>query len=355
MRVDELLQKPVCWLSQRKMSGHGIAVSCRVRLARNLEGERFPDWAGDSDRRALLERLADVIIRYGGLSSPTFLRVCDMSEVDLSVLQERHIISSELSERDIGGGVVISADERVAVMLNEEDHLRIQATRPGMDLRSVWRLVNGLDSSIDAHLPYAFSPKFGYLTACPSNVGTGLRASVMLHLLGLRLTNEIDSVVKALERLGLAVRGLWGEGSDAAGYLFQVSNQETLGRGEMEIISSLGAIVAELSRQEQNARLRLMEKRSWVVKDCISRALAILNCSYVLYSHESIDCLCALRMGLELGLVSGLSVATINELILTSQPGHLQMRAGHKMEPEERDRMRSDLLRERMSGVHLLY
>ncbi len=355
MRVEELLQRPGCWLSRRRMAGNGVAVSCRVRLARNLARERFPDWASDSHREKLLDKLSGAVMQGDAIDSPTFMKIGDLSSVDLLVLQERHLISAELAERKAGGGVVVSGDERVAVMINEEDHLRIQATRPGMDMRSLWRVVNTLDSQIDARLEYAFSPDLGYLTACPSNVGTGLRASVMLHLLGLRLTNELDAVLKALDRLGLAVRGIWGEGSDAAGFLFQVSNQETLGQAEIDIISELSDIVAELSRQEHNARLRLMQKSPWLVKDCVARALAILRHACVLYSHEAIDYLCALRMGLELGLVSGLSVATINRLILISQPGHLQKQAGREMEPEERDLDRSELLRESMSNVALLY
>lgn len=353
MRVDSLLKQPGCWLSSRRTRSHGIAVSCRVRVARNLQKFRFPDWSDARVRCELLEWLAEIVSSTDQMEAPTFLRTNTLSDVDRLVLQERHLISRELAQRDAGGGVIFSKDERLSVMINEEDHLRIQATRPGMNLRSLWQMVDALDSAIESKVEYAFSPKLGYLTACPSNVGTGLRASVMLHLLGLRLSNEIDQVLKALERLELAVRGIAGEGSDAAGFLFQVSNQETLGRSETEIIRSLEQVVSELVTQEHQARLRVMERSPRLVEDCVARAYAILASSRVLLSHETIDYLCALRMGLELGMVKGLTVGAINRMILASQAGHLQKRANGEMDADARDRTRSDLLKKWMQKVTL--
>jgi protein arginine kinase len=236
-------------------------------------------------------------------------------------------------------------------MINEEDHLRLQAISPGMNLPAVWDRVNALDTELESRLEYAFSPQLGYLTACPSNVGTGLRASVMMHLSGLRLTNEIQAVVKGLGKLGIAVRGLLGEGTEAHGNMFQVSNQGTLGEAEDAIIEGLIEVVAELTQHEQNARARLMEGRRTYVLDQIGRAYGVLSHARVLSSQEAIDMLSALRLGLELKLIDGLSISGLNEIMLLTQPGHLQKMAGHPLGPEERDELRASTVKRELGNV----
>ncbi len=351
MMVSDLVRRPGSWLAESESTG--VVISCRARLARNLHGERFPDWAEPADRVRVLDVIERALVDGNCIKAACCLRMGELNEMDLQVLQERHLISCEMAERGAGGGVVVSGDESIAVMINEEDHLRLQAIRPGMDLAGVWQELARLDSALESRLRFAFDSRLGYLTACPSNVGTGLRVSVMLHLLGLRLTNELEQVIKALDRLGLAVRGLWGEGSEATGHMFQVSNQETLGQTEEGVIEALDSIVREVARQEQNARRRMMETSPHVVMDCIARALAILQHARVLYSDEALDYLSALRLGLELGLVEHLTVNGINEIMLLMQPGHLQKVMARSLEPDQRDRLRADMVRKKLTDVTL--
>jgi len=239
-------------------------------------------------------------------------------------------------------------------MINEEDHLRLQAVRPGMHLKAVWQSVNAIDSELEKVIDLAFSRELGYLTACPSNVGTGLRASVMMHLAGLKLTGEVDAVVNGLQRIGLAVRGILGEGTEAIGNMFQISNQSTLGEPEGTIINRLVRVVREVVGHEQNARARLMEQRQMHVLDQVARAFAVLTHAHVLTSGESIDLLSGLRLGVELGLVEHLTVAKINESMLLTQPGHLQKLAGKVLTPEERDGLRARVVRKRLADAALV-
>jgi len=331
----------------------GIAVSCRVRLARNLRGVKFPDWADETERRRIFDRVAPWLAREAGIEGARIVAVGDLDEVTRDLLCERHLISRDLAERGSGAGLVASADERVAVMINEEDHLRIQVIEPGMDLQRAWEMADALDTRMEQHFDYAFSPKLGFLTACPSNVGTGLRASVMVHLLGLRLTDDLDAVLRALERLRLTVRGVGGEGSEAAGHMFQISNQETLGADESTLIAQLLEVVGDVVHQEQNARLRLQRDAPETLLDCVARARALVQSARVMETGEALDYLAALRLGVEAGLLRRLTVAEVDALMLGIQPGHLQKRLGRTLEPPRRDIVRADWLRECLGHVTL--
>ena len=331
----------------------GIAVSCRVRLARNLRGLKFPDWADEAERRRLFDQVASWLAQEAGISRARIVPVGELDEPTRDLLRERHLISRDLAERGPGSGLVISGDERVAVMINEEDHLRVQVIEPGMDLHRAWDVADAVDARMEQQFDYAFSPKLGFLTACPSNVGTGLRASVMVHLLGLRLTNDLDAVLRALERLRLTVRGVGGEGSDAAGHMFQISNQETLGEDETALIDDLLETVGDVVHQERNARLRLQRDTPEVLLDCVARALAIIQSARVMETEEALDYLSALRLGVEMGLVRRLTVAEVDALTLGIQPGHLQRSLGTMLEPPRRDIVRAKLMREVLSNVVL--
>jgi protein arginine kinase len=330
-----------------------VAVSSRVRLARNLRGFRFPEWADEGERRRVRETVTRAVLATGLMRDPLVADVAGLGDVTAQMLCESRVISQDLLERGAGAGLVVSADRRIAVMINEEDHLRIQVMEPGSDLQRAWAAADELDTRIEAHLAYAFSPQLGYLTACPSNVGTGLRASVMLHLLGLRLTNDLDAVLRALDRLRYAVRGVDGEGSDAAGHLFQISNQGTLGQDEAAVLDDLSRVAGEVARQERNARLRLARRSPLVLEDCVARAVVLLKNARVMSTEEALDYLSALRLGLELGLVRRLSVATLDELTLAVQPGHLQQSLGAACATEERDTARAGMLRKRLEGIAL--
>jgi protein arginine kinase len=284
------------------------------------------------------------------LQSAVAINMADLDELDRQVLFERHLISREFAERGKGSGVVIRLDEGLSVMVNEEDHLRLQAMKPGLDLKGTWEAINRLDSEIEKKVHYAFSPKLGYLTACPTNLGTGIRASVMLHLPGLVLMNEINPVVKGMGKIGLAVRGLWGEGTEATGNMFQISNQITLGEKEEDIVANIEQIVLEIIEHEKNARARLLEKKDPIVKDHVGRAFGILSHAHILSSKEALDLLSGLRLGVDLGILKHTDRRTVDELLLLTQPGHLQKMEGKALKTKERDRSRARLVRDKLGA-----
>lgn len=334
-----------------------VILSCRVRLARNLAGTRFPDWNDEEGHFAVLDKVAAAVGKSGALSGVSILgtrdRPADPQELEL--LHEQHIVSRELIERGRGGALIRCDDPGASIMVNEEDHLRIQVMRPGLDLASAWSLADRIDTSLESELEYAFSPRIGYLTACPSNVGTGLRASLMVNLLGLRLAEDLDAALRALSALRLTVRGVDGEGTDAAGHLFQISNQGTLGEREDEVILTLMDKVGELIRQEHFARRRLMRNAPVIVHDCVARALALLQNARMIASEEAMDYLSALRLGRQLRLVRNLDVARIDALLLGVQPVHLTRRFQlDTADQDQRDRQRADWLRQELADVIFL-
>ncbi|MFT5239185.1 MAG: protein arginine kinase [Candidatus Promineifilaceae bacterium] len=352
MIVDDMVRTPGSWLGMKKPTG--IVISSRIRLARNIEGVAFPGWAGEQERVQLLARLKGCFTSLASMPNTLVLEMAELAETDRDVLRERHLISQELAERGSGSALAISPDEQIAIMVNEEDHLRLQAIAPGMQLRDIWDKINAVDSEIEDLFGYAFSPQLGYLTACPSNVGTGLRASVMMHLAGLRLTNEVESVINGLEKIGLTVRGLWGEGTEAYGNMFQVSNQQTLGHSEAQIIDAFIELVTEVTQHEKNARARLAESQRVNLIDWVARAYGLLKNARIMSSQEKADLLSALRLGIEMGYVGGVDIADINQIMLMGQPGHLQKSTGRVLGPEERDTLRARLTRNKLQNAKLL-
>ncbi len=344
MLLDDLIHRPAAWLSSDK--AHGIVVSSRIRLARNIEGLAFPGWAGDEECVRIQAQVWEMLQNLTCLAPCLPVDMATLSAVDREFLRERHLISNDLAQKTLGSGVVIRADECLSVMVNEEDHLRLQALRTGLQLKELWTEIKALDSQIEQHVRFAFSPALGYLTACPTNVGTGLRASAMLHVPALRLINEIDPIIKGLTKIGLAVRGLQGEGTEASGNMFQISNQMTLGESEPVIIDRLDRIVSEVAQHEANARIRLQEQRGAYIEDYVGRAYGILSHARVLNSREVLDMLSALRFGCELGIIKNLEVVEVNRLVLYSMPGHLQKSEGRLIPPDERDNVRARLVRE---------
>lgn len=343
MTIDGLLERHGGWLESGPQEGP--VISSRVRLARNLRDTTFPGWASKEVRNRVWD---EAILAFDGLpESASFMRwrMDKLSALDRELLFERHLISREMAERQAGSGVFVHEDECRAVMVNEEDHIRLQSLQPGMSLQKAWEAADELDNALEKTLSYAFSSKLGYLTACPSNVGTGLRASVMLHLPGLVLTGEIKPVINAVSKIGLAVRGLWGEGSEASGHMFQISNQITLGRPESEIISNLEQIVFEVIEHEKNARIRLMEKQEIRVQDHVGRAYGVLANAALMQTNEALDLLSALRLGIDLGLLPRMARREIDQLFIRIHPAHLQKEAGVSLNPEGRDIKRALLIR----------
>ena len=341
MTLDDMVRRHGSWLE----SGvdEGPVISSRIRLARNLEDFSFPGWSSEEEKNVIWNQVSSIFnsldhhfISWGMSDTPA---------LDKEILFERHLISRELARKQDGCGVFVTPDECLSVMVNEEDHIRIQSLRPGLNLRGAWEEADRVDDELESQLSYAFSSKLGYLTACPSNVGTGMRASVMLHLPGLVLMEEMDPVINGISKIGLAVRGMWGEGTEAAGNMFQISNQITLGKREDEIIAHLEQIVLELVDHENNARERLMNEKAIMVEDHVARAFGILSNARLISSSEALNLLSTLRLGLDLGMIDQFSRRDLDMLFISIQPAHLQKLENTDLETEARDIVRAEMLR----------
>ena len=347
--LKDLVQRHGSWLETG--IDCGPVVSSRVRLARNLDAYHFPSWAPENQRHAIWNQAFSLFSQLKNIFMSW--EMGSISKLDRDLLFERHLISQELAKKFNDAGVFVSQDEMMSVMINEEDHIRIQALKPGLNLQEAWQSANLLDDQVEEIFSYAYDSKLGYLTSCPSNVGTGLRASVMLHLPGLVLLEEMDPVVNGISKIGLAVRGMWGEGSDAIGNMFQVSNQITLGKDESQIINHLEQIVLELVDHEVNARERLMNEKQLIIEDHICRAFGLLSNSRLMTSNEALSLLSTLRLGLDLKLITGITRQQMDQLFISTQPAHLQKIQGNELDTNERDVMRSELLRRFMRNAKL--
>jgi protein arginine kinase len=283
------------------------------------------------------------------LKKGSFFRTGEIDALSQKFLMERHLISPEFMQGVSGRGLFIDDNEKISIMLNEEDHIRLQVISSGMSLNECWEIANKIDNELSRHIEYDFNDKFGYLTSCPTNVGTGLRASILIHLPGLVHTGEIDGVIANISKVGLAVRGFYGEGTDVLGNLFQISNQTTLGRTEEEIIDSLVKVTRKIIESEQSAQEKLMAEASDQIEDKVWRSYGILCYARVLKSAEVMNLLSALRLGLSLGLIDKFDYRELNELMIITQPAHLQKYVGKEMDNVERDMVRADLIRQRFN------
>lgn len=329
-----------------------IAISSRVRVARNLQNIPFPLLASREQSNEVLERLTDME-KYDDLQSfGTFhmINLNDISPLDKKVLVEKHLISPSLANESHDGAVILSEDESISIMINEEDHLRIQCLYPGFQVRDAWEKATAIDDIFEAHIDYAFDDKRGYLTSCPTNVGTGLRASVMMHLPALVMTQQINRILSAVSQVGLTVRGIYGEGSEAVGNIFQISNQITLGQTENEIIDNLHSVVLQIIEHEKNARERLLSESKLRMTDRVKRSYGILLYAELLDSKEAAQRLSDVRLGVDLGILDGPSTPIMNELNVMTQPGFLQKKYGEMIGNEERDVYRAKLIREKLES-----
>jgi protein arginine kinase len=338
-------------LTDGGLAAEPIVLSTRIRLARNLAGEAFPGWADADQRDAVLARCMEKLSLLPVFKEGLFLQLSDLTELEKQVLVERRLVSRELSEMPDGAGVFISPGQGLAVMVNEEDHLRIQSMRSGFNFRKAWEEADGIDSQIEEQLDYAFSDEYGYLTACPTNVGTGLRASAMLHLPGLVMRQHMEKVVRMVNQLGLAVRGSLGEGSEATGSIFQISNQQTLGESEEQILRRLINILHAIIEQENNARGILLEKQPALLMDKIGRAYGILRNGHLLSSQEAVNLLSLMRMAVDLNILPAATRARIDRLTMEVQPGHVQCPANEELETGQRDQLRATRIREQFASL----
>jgi protein arginine kinase len=328
-----------------------IVMSSRVRLARNLRDFAFPGWAKKPERVKVLDTIQPAVSSLPELADSFSEAMDNLTALDKQLLVERHLISREHAAKNIGSGLVVNRAETFSVMINEEDHLRMQALRPGFQIREAWTAIDQLDSALEKKLNFAFDNELGYLTACPTNLGTGIRVSAMLHLPGLVLGEQINPIIQSVNKLGLAVRGLYGEGTEALGNVFQVSNQMTLGETESGIVERLEKVMAQIIEHEENARKTLLEKKPKVVYNHIGRAYGVLANAHSISSKETMNLLSLLRLGVDLGLFPDAQRALVDELFLTTQPAHLQKQISDKLSAEERDLIRADMVRERLKNV----
>ncbi len=328
-----------------------VVLMTRIRLARNLSKTHFPGWAKLPQRTQVLETCLPAVASLNQMKRGITAEVEELSELEKQILVERHLISRELSGAPDQAGVVISKDQSVSVMINEEDHLRIQVIKSGYRFKQAWNSANVVDSTLENDLDYAFSSTIGFLTACPTNVGTGMRASAMMHLPAMVISNQMEKVVRAVNQLGIAVRGLFGEGSDASGSIFQISNQTTLGESEEEIIKRLSSVLKTIIDQEMNAREKILEKDPNKLFDKIGRAYGILQNSHLLSSSECMNLASLVRFGVDLEMFSEETRNTVDRMFIECQPGHIQHLVGKSIDTNERDAFRSEYLRKQFENV----
>ncbi|RJQ25662.1 MAG: protein arginine kinase [Peptococcaceae bacterium] len=332
-----------------------VVISSRVRAARNLEQFPFPHLLDEEKAAQVINAVREAVAHKEMVDRVGVLELVvlnELSPLERQIMVDKHLISLDLLLESQKKAVVLREDEVISVMVNEEDHLRIQCLQPGLQLDQAGQLVNLVDDLLGKTLDYAFMEKWGYLTTCPTNIGTGMRASVMLHLPGLVLVGQLGGALNTISKLGLTVRGLYGEGTEAAGDLFQVSNQVTLGQSEEEIISNLTSIVRQLLAQERVARQALYREKRELVEDRVWRAYGILKHARVLSSEEALKLFSSLRLGFDLGIVSDISTGLITELMVMIQPAYLIKMSGEDLPAYRRDVYRAELIRKRMGELN---
>ena len=348
-----------------------VVISSRIRLARNLAGHKFLTSCSNTEKAEILKKLRDVLMSLQLGDKVFYISVDRASSLDRHFLVERHLISRHHAFGKGPRGAVIAKRESFTAMINEEDHLRLQAVMGGLQLSKCTEQINRIDDMIEAHVDYAFSTRYGYLTACPTNVGTGIRVSVMLHLPALKLTGQIEKFFNAARDLNLAVRGLFGEGTEAAGDFYQLSNQSTLGVSEPDIVRQFEEdVIPEIVDYENAARRKLVSERIDVLDDKIARAMALLRNAHLISSQEALFLLSDLRLGINLRETMGastpaidnllnsasgpdrtdrLSISTINRLFMLTLPAHLQLNHGKELDATNRDVLRAQIIRDALS------
>jgi len=350
MRFSTLMKHPADWMTGVDADS-AIVLTSRIRLARNITGAPFPGWARKDERNEVLPSLLEKVESLAEMKDAFSHQLSDLSSVQKQVLVERHLISREQAARGEGSATVVNRNQSISVMINEEDHLRLQSICSGLHLRKAYQAILQVDTELEKLLPYAFDHELGYLTACPTNVGTGLRASAMLHLPGLVISDHISQVIQAVSKLGLAVRGIFGEGTESLGHLFQISNQSTLGESEDDIIGRLERVIQRVREQERQARAKLIEDDPQMIADKISRAFGLLKYAYVIDSKEALSHLSLIRLGSDMGCFPREIIELCDALLMDIEPAHLQHRAGRKLSPEERDTMRAEIIRSRLQNL----
>ena len=347
MNLDTLISTTGEWLRGTGPESD-VVISTRIRLARNLSAFPFTNRASAAQKAELESLLRDRVTRLDVPHALGYVNVAALPPLDRQFLVERQLISRELANAEGPRGVAFDEREAVSLMVNEEDQLRLQVMRSGLALDQAWNEIDHVDDTLEAKVSYAWSEQFGYLTACPTNVGTGLRASVMVHLPALGLTRQLEKVFRSLQKINLVVRGLYGEGSRASGDFFQISNQITLGKSESGLLSEIQGVISRILFYERQARGVLLHEKRQELHDRVSRALGTLQHATMMTSDETMELLSSVRLGINLGLLDDISLHTVNELFIHTQPAHLQKLVGGSMDGEERNAARARYLRTKL-------
>lgn len=329
-----------------------VVISSRVRLARNFGNYPFPVKMSEEQEKKVLGEAKDAVLNGNSAISRDFIFVDiqGLNPVERQAMVEKHLVSPQLAEGKRNCGVLISRDEKISIMVNEEDHLRIQCMFPGFQIDKAWDVCDKVDTLLAERIDMAFDKKYGYLTCCPTNIGTGIRASAMLHLPALMMTGYIRSILEACGKMGIAVRGLYGENTEALGNMFQISNQVTLGQSEEEIIASISNITSQIIEQERMLRTELYNQNPFRIEDKVYRALGILKHSRILSSEEALKLLSDVRVGVDMGIIKNINGETLNEIMLVSQPANLQKNFGNILGPGERDIKRAEAVRNKLQA-----
>jgi protein arginine kinase len=353
MNLDNLTHTSGEWLRATGPESD-IVISSRVRLARNLAAFPFTNRANSYQKAEIESLLRDRITKLDLTPKLGYVNLPGLSTLDRQFLVERQLISRELASADGPRGVALVPQETVSLMVNEEDHIRLQVMRSGFTLDESWQEIDRVDDLLEQRVTYAFSEEFGYLTACPTNVGTGMRASVMLHLPALEHTKQIEKVFRALQKINLAVRGLYGEGSRASGHFYQISNQVTLGKSETGILNEIHSVIPQIITYERQARQTWLRENRQGLRDKVARAYGTLCSAMMMTSEETMELLSFVRLGINLSLVEDITIPTVNELFIQTQPAHLQKLVGSPLDGEDRNAARARYLQKRLreAGAH---
>ena len=351
MDLAELLSSGGEWLKGTGPESD-IVISSRIRLARNVEGYPFLPQLTREKRTELEARLREKIsaVRIPSNGAITYLNLNETPPIDRHFLVERHLISREHANTDGDRGVAFTEHEVVSIMTNEEDHLRLQVLHSGLQLDNSWKEIDDLDNLLEREIRYAFHPRFGYLTACPTNVGSGMRVSVMLHLPALVMSSQIEKVFRAAAKTDLNLRGLYGEGTQASGNFYQISNQVTLGKAEEKLLEKFKSLIPSLIEFERKVRERMISDNRKMLEDKVWRAFGTLRETRTISSEETMELLSLVRLGVNLSLIPNVPINRVNDLFLLTQPAHLQKLEGRPLKPQDRDVARANLLRGKLQG-----
>ncbi|MGE5309180.1 MAG: protein arginine kinase [Deltaproteobacteria bacterium] len=348
MILNDLMNHTSEWL--KGTGPHSdIVISSRIRFARNLDKFPFPHWANKKQSADALALVEDAASKTDALRGSTVFKLADMDSLDKQFLIERHLMSMEHAQKNNSKAVIIDEEEVISIMVNEEDHLRIQVMQSGFNLYEAWDIINRIDDGLAKELTYAFMSDWGYLTSCPTNTGTGMRGSVMLHLPALVMTRQINQVLAAIAKLSFTTRGLYGEGTQATGNFFQISNQVSLGQSETEIIENINGLIRQVIEQENTSRQALLSHSRSMLEDKINRSLGILKSAHIISSQETTELLSLVRLGIDLGMIREINRREVNELFILTQPAHLQKMENKKLTSPERDVKRAELIRTKLT------